>query len=82
MVTDIHDNRWSEDDPDIEYIQHGVNEGSYVPSDETWVCEGSGYTYTDDDESKEVDGARYHVDFEITETESEEQPSEVPHAND
>lgn len=82
VVTDIHDNRWSEDDPDIEYIQHGVNEGSYVPSDETWVCEGSGYTYTDDDESKEVDGARYHVDFEITETESEEQPSEVPHAND
>lgn len=26
VVTDIHDSRWSEDDPDIEYIQHGVNE--------------------------------------------------------
>ncbi len=82
VVTDIHDNRWSENDPDIEYIQHGIHEGSYVPSDETWVCEGSGYTYTDDDESKEVDGARYHVDFEIAETGSEEQSSEVPHAND
>ena len=82
VVTDIHDNKWAEDDPDVEYIQHGIHEGCYVPSDETWVCEGSSYTYTDDDESKEVEGAVYHIDFDISDVQSEEQPSEVHHAND
>ena len=59
-----------------------IHEGCYVPSDETWVCEGSSYTYTDDDESKEVEGAVYHIDFDISDVQSEEQPSEVHHAND
>lgn len=75
--TDIHDEVWAHGDDGVVYLDKGIYEGKYAPKDETWTCAGSGEAYHDEDPSKEIDGERYHADFEIEAAQSE-LPLETP----
>ncbi len=37
-----------------------------MPREETWQCDGTGFHYFDEDESKVIDGKKYHFDFELS----------------
>jgi hypothetical protein len=65
-VLDIHGEVWCKTDAGIVLLQHGGHEGSFVPLEETWQCDGTGFHYFVEDESKVIDGKKYHFDFELS----------------
>ncbi len=65
-VLDIHGEVWCKTDAGIVLLQHGSHEGSFVPLEETWQCDGTGFHYFVEDESKVIDGKKYHFDFELS----------------
>lgn len=65
-VSDIHDEVWHNEDADLVLLQHGVHEGGFISRHETWICEGSGFSYCADDEFKEINGKKFHVDFDTS----------------